>query len=203
MFCPTIPKRFTKGGLDIPVTGRCIVVTEREKRKGRHTMKAGLTIGELARELQLNPKTIRYYEDMGLLPEPRRSESGYRLYSRYELERLRLIKRAKLLGLSLAEIRELVAYAIDGRCDVMEDRLLSLVKAKLDEIDQRIEDLAIFRDNLRQYHVDLSNRLTSGKNKEREPTDAASCQCLGEEADISPKLSLPLGPGKVTTKERR
>ena len=128
-------------------------------------MKAGLTIGELAGELQLSPKTIRYYEDVGLLPAPRRSESGYRLYSRYELERLRLIKRANS-GLSLAEIRELVAYAIDGRCGIMEDRLFSLVKAKLDEIDQKIGELVIFRDNLRQYHVDLSKRLASGKNKE-------------------------------------
>ncbi|OGO23283.1 MAG: hypothetical protein A2144_12110 [Chloroflexi bacterium RBG_16_50_9] len=147
-------------------------------------MKAGLTIGELAGELQLNPKTIRYYEDVGLIPEPRRSESGYRLYSRYELERLRLIKRAKLLGLSLAEIKELVAYAVDGRCNVMEDRLFSLVKAKLEEVDQKIEELVTFRDNLRQYHADLSNRLATGKYKERRPADANSCRCLGEEKDI-------------------
>jgi len=166
-------------------------------------MKAGLTIGELAGELQLNPKTIRYYEDVGLLPEPRRSESGYRLYSRYEIERLRLIKRAKILGLSLAEIRELVAYAIDGRCNVMEDRLFSLVKTKLEEVDQKIEELVIFRDNLRSYHVDLSSRLASGKNKERGKPDADSCRCLGEEKDNSKSLSLPLGPGEVTTKERR
>ena len=158
-------------------------------------MKAGLTIGELAGELQLNPKTIRYYEDVGLLPAPRRSEAGYRLYSRYEIERLRLIKRAKILGLSLAEIRELVAYAIDGRCDVMEDRLFSLVTTKLEEVDQKIEELVTFKDNLRQYHVDLSKRLASGKNKVRGPADTASCRCLGEEKDNSKNLSLPLGPG--------
>src|SRR4030042_744255 len=86
-------------GLDNPVIGRCMVAIERGKWKGIFTMKAGLTIGELAGELQPNPKTIRYYEDMGLIPEPRRSESGYRLYSRYEVERLRLIKRAKILAL--------------------------------------------------------------------------------------------------------
>ena len=45
-------------------------------------MKVGVTIGELAKELHLNPKTIRYYEEVGLLSKPRRSESGYRLYSR-------------------------------------------------------------------------------------------------------------------------
>ncbi len=88
-------------------------------------MKAGLTIGELAKQLQLNPKTIRYYEEVGLLPEPQRSESGYRLYSRDEMERLQLVKRAKLLGLSLAEIKEIVEYAIDGRCSALGRRLHS------------------------------------------------------------------------------
>ncbi len=146
-------------------------------------MKAGLTIGELADELQLNPKTIRYYEEVGLLPEPRRSESGYRLYSRYEIERLRLVKKAKLLGLSLAEIKEIVEYAIDGRCDVMQDRLLALVEAKLGEIDQKIEDLVTFRDNLRQYYSDLSSRLESETHEECKTPAPASCQCLGEEVD--------------------
>ena len=146
-------------------------------------MKAGMTIGELAGELKLNPKTIRYYEEVGLLPEPRRSESGYRLYSRYEVERLQLVKRAKLLGLSLAEIKEIVEYAIDGRCNVMEDRLLSLVEAKLGEIDQKIDDLVTFRDNLRQYHRDLSSRLKSETREENMSPATASCQCIGKEVD--------------------
>jgi DNA-binding transcriptional MerR regulator len=146
-------------------------------------MKAGLTIGELADELQLNPKTIRYYEEVGLLPEPRRSESGYRLYSRYETERLRLVKRAKLLGLSLAEIKKIVEYAIDGCCGVMEERLFQLVNAKLGEIDQKIDDLITFRDNLRAYHRDLSSRLASGSGEERRTQASISCQCLGEEVD--------------------
>ncbi len=143
-------------------------------------MKAGLTIGELAGKLQLNPKTIRYYEEVGLLPEPRRSESGYRLYSSYEIERLRLVKRAKLLGLSLSEIKEIVEYAIDRCCDVMEDRLLSLVEAKLGEIDQKIDDLIAFRDNLRQYHGELSNRLASETRKDWRTPTSTSCQCIGE-----------------------
>ncbi len=146
-------------------------------------MKAVLTIGELAGELQLNPKTIRYYEEVGLLPEPRRSESGYRLYSRYEIERLRLVKRAKLLGLSLAEIKEIVEYAIDRRCGVIGDRLLSLVDAKLGEIDQKIEGLIAFRDNLRQYHSELSNRFESETREECRTPASTSCQCIGEEVD--------------------
>ena len=148
-------------------------------------MKAGLTIGELAGELQINPKTIRYYEEIGLIPEPRRSESGYRLYSKYEVERLRLIRRAKLLGLSLAEIREIVGYAIDRRCGATEARLLSLVEAKLGEIDRKIDDLIAFRDSLRQYHHDLSRRLTSGKSRESGMPDTAPCQCIEEKVEIS------------------
>ncbi len=146
-------------------------------------MKAGLTIGELAGELQLNPKTIRYYEEVGLLPKPRRSESGYRLYSRYEMERLRLVKRAKLLGLSLAEIKELVEYAIDGRCGALEHRLLSLVEAKLGQIDQKIEGLVTFRDDLRRYQSDLSRRLKSEDGEECRPAIPTPCQCIGEEGD--------------------
>ena len=146
-------------------------------------MKAGLTIGELAAELQLDPKTIRYYEEVGLLPEPRRSESGYRLYSRYETERLRLVKRAKLLGLSLAEIKEIVEYAIDGRCNALECHLLSLVEAKLGEIDQKIGDLVTFRENLRQYHSDLSSRLACETGEQRKPTAPTLCHCVGQEVD--------------------
>jgi DNA-binding transcriptional MerR regulator len=146
-------------------------------------MKAGATIGELASELKLNPKTIRYYEEVGLLPKPKRSSSGYRLYSSYEVGRLRLIRRAKILGLSLAEIKEIVEYAISGCCGITEARLLLIVEAKLGEIDRKIDDLITFRDNLREYRYDLSSRLSSGYRKERNTPASASCQCLGEEVD--------------------
>jgi DNA-binding transcriptional MerR regulator len=146
-------------------------------------MKMGLTIGELAKELHLNPKTIRYYEEVGLLPRARRSEAGYRLYSRYEMERLRLVKRAKLLGLSLAEIKELVEYAVDGRCRALEHRLLSLVEAKLGEIDQKIRDLDTFREDLMQYQRDLSARLASIAREDCRQVAPTPCHCIGEEVD--------------------
>ena len=147
-------------------------------------MKAGLTIGEMAKELRLNPKTVRYYEEVGLLPKPRRNESGYRIYSRDEMNRLQLVKRAKLLGLSLAEIKQLVEYAIDGRCSALEHRLLSLVEAKLGEIDQKIDDLITFRDDLQLYHSDLLRRLRSQTREECRAPASASCQCIGEGVDV-------------------
>ena len=154
-------------------------------------MKAGLTIGKLAGELQLNPKTIRYYEAIGLLPKPRRSESGYRLCSQSEMDRLRLVKRAKLLGLSLAEIKKVVEYAVKGRCGVLEERLLSLVEAKLGEVDRKINDLIALRDDLRRYHSDLSDRVKSEVRWERKIPASASCQCIGEGTESPGKQSSP------------
>ena len=146
-------------------------------------MKAGLTIGEMSKELGLNPKTIRYYEEVGLLPKPRRSEAGYRLYSKHEVERLRLVKRARLLGLSLAEVKELAEYAIDGRCGLIGERLLFLLEAKLGEIDQKIDDFVALRHSLRKYHSGLSSRLASQAGEECKTPAPASCQCIGEEVD--------------------
>ncbi len=146
-------------------------------------MKGVLTVGELARELNLNPKTIRYYEEVGLLPNPRRSESGYRLYSAHEVERLRLVKRAKLLGLSLAEIKELVEYAVDGRCNALERRLLTLVEVKLGEIDQKIRDLTTLREDLTRYRSDLTGRLVSNASNKCTQKISITCGCIGEEVD--------------------
>lgn len=138
-------------------------------------MKNGMTIGEVAKKFRLNPKTVRYYEEFGLMPKPPRTESGYRLYSPAEVERLRLILRAKLLSLSLSEIKELVDYAVDGHCGSLENRLLSLVEDKLGEIDRRIADLTVMRGELRHYRADLAARLETEESGTR---TASSCRCL-------------------------
>jgi DNA-binding transcriptional MerR regulator len=74
-----------------------------------------LRIGDLARITGLSIKTLRYYERRGLLKPPPRTQGGYRLYGSEEVARLRFIQRAKLLGLKLEEIRELVELA--ARCN--------------------------------------------------------------------------------------
>ena len=63
-----------------------------------------MRIGQLANEVGLNPKTLRYYEQIGLLPAPQRSPSGYRLYTAADRERLDFIAKAKAIGLTLEEI---------------------------------------------------------------------------------------------------
>ena len=105
-----------------------------------------LRIGELAADVGLNPKTIRYYEEIGLLPAPLRSPSGYRQYSAADGERLRFIAKAKTLGFTLREIREILALRDDGvePCPhvwALLDRKLAAVDAHLRLLTEMRADL--------------------------------------------------------------
>jgi DNA-binding transcriptional MerR regulator len=75
-----------------------------------------LTVSALADQAGLSPDTVRYYERVGLLPEPARSAAGYRLYDQAAVGRLRLIKGAQRAGLRLREIGELLQVADQGQC---------------------------------------------------------------------------------------
>jgi DNA-binding transcriptional MerR regulator len=100
-----------------------------------------LKIGELARQTGLSIKAIRYYEQRGLLEQPPRTEAGYRLYGPEEVARLQFVQRAKLLGLTLEEIRELVELA--ARCNEGEivPHLEEVLRAKLEETERKIAEL--------------------------------------------------------------
>jgi MerR family copper efflux transcriptional regulator len=137
-----------------------------------------LTIGQFARRAGLNPKTIRYYEEIGLLPRPARNEAGYRLYSDRDLPRLRFIRRAKMLGLLLAETKHLVDYADDRCCGLLQERLLALVEGKLAEIDRRLAELVALRDDLRDLREDLSGRLEPHALELTSPLDDDACRCI-------------------------
>ncbi len=100
-------------------------------------MAALLTIGKLARRAEVNPKTIRYYESIGLLPEATRTESGYRLYGDDALRRLQLIRRAKLVGLSLRDTQGLVEFALEGSCGDFRQRLVAMIGPKLGRSSDR------------------------------------------------------------------
>ena len=137
-----------------------------------------LTIGELARDVGLNPPTIRYYEEIGLIPEAPRSESGYRLYSAEDARRLKFIQRAKMLSLSLEEIKEMVLSAVDGRCSALQDELLILLQGKLEDTRRRIEELEQFEEELRLFCDDLSARITP--SRDNAASSEEFCVCLGE-----------------------
>ncbi|MDP8900894.1 MAG: heavy metal-responsive transcriptional regulator [Actinomycetota bacterium] len=100
-------------------------------------------IGELAGELGLNPKTIRYYEAIGLLPAPARTATGYRLYGTADRERLRFIGKAKAIGLTLAEIGEVLTLRDDGTCPC--PHVLGLLDRKLAAVDAQLRLLSDVR----------------------------------------------------------
>ncbi len=99
----------------------------------------GLTIGKLAKRARVSIDTVRFYERQGLIAPPPRTESNYRLYPEAEVRRLRFIKRAKALGFSLNEIKELLALSNNPgatKADVKQ-----LTEAKIEDIRQKITDL--------------------------------------------------------------
>ncbi|TAK35959.1 MAG: heavy metal-responsive transcriptional regulator [Chloroflexota bacterium] len=103
-------------------------------------------IGELARKAKLGPKTVRYYEELGLLPEAPRSESGYRVYTEADLHRLRFILKAKRFGLSLAEIREILSLSRFGETPCC--RVVGLLSDHIAEVERSIRELEELRDEM-------------------------------------------------------
>ena len=117
-------------------------------------------IAEMCDRTGLSPRTIRYYEEIGLLPGVRRKAGGRRVYGAEELERLGFINRLKELGLSLAEIGELNAvYAIGGSTSAMLARLGTLLAAHLEDVDRRIEALGDLRGELVCYGQHIEERI--------------------------------------------
>jgi DNA-binding transcriptional MerR regulator len=102
--------------------------------------------GEVAARAGVNVQTLRYYERRGLLPEPERQESGYRVYGPDAVRTVRFIKRAQQLGFDLRDADVLLALAAGGphSCDAARE----LAEAKIAELDQRIADLRGMRASL-------------------------------------------------------
>lgn len=117
-------------------------------------------ISEVGGLTGLSARTIRYYEELGLLPGVRRRAGGRRVYGDDELERLRFIQRLKALGLSLAEIKELNAvYAIAGSTRAMLEHLEGLLERRLAELDGRIAQLMHLRDDIGKYRDHVRSRV--------------------------------------------
>ncbi|MGI9018528.1 MAG: heavy metal-responsive transcriptional regulator [Euzebya sp.] len=105
-----------------------------------------MRIGQLADRFGVNPKTIRYYESIGLMPDPDRSPSGYRLYDNGDAERLGFIRTAQRLGLSLDDI--LGILAIRARDEPPCRHVVELLQVHVTELDARIQEMRVLRDNL-------------------------------------------------------
>src|SRR5882762_1261659 len=104
-------------------------------------MDTGLQIGEVAKRAGVTVDTLRYYERLKLLPRPRRSSGGFRLFAPEHIERVQFIKQAQELGFSLEEIKGLLATGGADECRKVRD----LLRRKLTELDDRVRAMKHFR----------------------------------------------------------
>jgi DNA-binding transcriptional MerR regulator len=119
-----------------------------------------ISIGDLAKKLEMSQRTIRYYEEIGLLNSIKRVEGGRRVYTDVDLRRLKLIKRLKIMGMTLSEMQELEAmWAIDKSNEKVLKRLLELMGNHLKRLDDRIADLDILRHEIIEYRERIQSKI--------------------------------------------
>lgn len=141
-----------------------------------------LTVGQLARAAGVSTKTVRYYEQVGVLPVPRRSPSGYRQYVRRDVHRLLFFRRARALGLPLKNLKTLTGESENGQCEAVRSHLSNLIQAQLQTVQQRIVEFQLLHRQLEQALHQLSTVP---------PSDSAEgCQCLDLDA-APPQESSP------------
>ncbi len=130
-----------------------------------------MRIAEVADRSGFPAATLRYYEEIHLVPAPVRTAAGYRVYDESVLRRLAFIGRAKALGCSLGEVAELLPRWESGRCAPVQERLKELAAAKLDDARARIGELEAFAGDLRRILAGMPAHTPDG------PCDA-TCGCV-------------------------
>jgi len=110
----------------------------------------GLTIGRLAKEAGLGIETVRFYERQGLIEPPPRTDSNYRMYPEEEITRLKFIKRAKNLGFTLNEIKDLLALRHDPQATKADVKNRTLVK--IEDVTGKIRDLTRIKEALEHLY---------------------------------------------------
>ncbi|MBI2979847.1 MAG: MerR family transcriptional regulator [Chloroflexi bacterium] len=118
-------------------------------------MKDSRFIGQLSRKLGISTNTIRYYERLGLIPQPYRAHNTYRVYAKEHEEHLIFIQKAKRFGLSLNEIKTLVDIRAIGEMPCEEAK--RLIRMHLEDLNTRIQKMIVFRDELAERSQQLES----------------------------------------------
>jgi DNA-binding transcriptional MerR regulator len=128
-------------------------------------------IGEISRMVDLSQRTIRYYEEIGLLHSVRRIENGKRLYTDNDVRRLKFINRLKVLGLSLAEMVELEKiYRKQRNNREILPKLLRILDERAAQIDDRVAQLVALKKEIREYQERLRNKVLQDATHEEPVT---------------------------------
>ena len=110
---------------------------------------AYLKIGDLAKRTETTAETLRYYEAEGLLPHPKRSDGGYRLYAAEDVRRVLFIRRSRSMGFTLKEVAELMSLQVEKQSSTCGD-VKQLAELKLVAIDEKITELEQMKAALQQ-----------------------------------------------------
>jgi MerR family copper efflux transcriptional regulator len=118
----------------------------------------GYLISDVSSRTGFSPPTLRYYEQIGLIRKPRRTSSGYRIFTDEDVQVLSFVAGARRLGLPLDGIRPLAEAWSRDDCRSAREHLASLTEAKLAEVDRRIEDLTALRSKMEEALTELRGR---------------------------------------------
>lgn len=129
------------------------------------TEKMSYRSGELARLAGVSADTLRHYERKGVLPAPLRAANGYRVYAPQALERVRLVRRALGVGFTLDELARILKEREKGGAPCRQVR--ALAATKLTEVETRLSELLIVRDELRATLTDWDARLAARPAEQR------------------------------------
>lgn len=141
-----------------------------------------MTIGEAAKASGVSAKMIRHYEQVGLFPEPRRTDAGYRLYSEAEVHTLRFIRQSRELGFSIRQIGELVGLWQDRTRPSRQVK--ALAQAHIRELEQKLQELAAMK-------ATLENLVDCCRGDDR-----PDCPILQGLADGGPAAAEASGPAR-------
>lgn len=114
-----------------------------------------MKIGELAQRVGIATSAVRFYEDEGLIPQPRRTESGYRDYDPSVVDRIRFIRAGQAVGLTLRELNQVLQIRDGGESPCRH--VIELLDVRIQEVDQRIEELRLLREDLTAMRLNASD----------------------------------------------
>ena len=163
-----------------------------------------MQIGDLAKSAGVTVQTFRFYERKGLLPSPRRKESGYRVYGEADSRRLQFVRQAKRLGFSLDEIKSILRMRGRGACPCNE--VIGIAEQHLVDTEQQIRHLQRFRD-------ELSRTLALWKrSKQCTVSGDAICTLIERTLDLNggnkngkkaKSIAVPIRTAAVRSRSRR
>lgn len=123
------------------------------------------TISDLAKEFELTTRTLRYYEELGML-SPKRTETGIRVYEKKEYAQLKIIMRGKKYGFSLEEIKDIVLLFEQDRTGVKQlEKTIEKAGQKLNEINERMKELDELKKDFEEMIHEFEKALHSLKSK--------------------------------------